>query len=266
MTNRPAPPVSAFIIAKDEEARLPRTLAALSWVDEVVVVDSGSTDRTVEIARAAGARVLHRDWTGFGPQKVFAEAACRNDWVLNVDADEVVAPELAREIAGLFTGGPPAPAAWRMRILTVYPGRARPRPLAADFNEVRFYHRAAAGYRDHPVHDRVAVRAGTAVRQFKAPVRHFTADGWAGFVDKENRHSSFLAANRSGRRGPLALRLFTEMPMTFLKYYILRRHITGGWRGFFFALSAAYARTLRIAKILEMRTTGERGRNGGEGE
>ena len=252
-------PISAMIVTKNEEARLPRTLAALSWVDEILVVDSGSTDRTVAIAEAAGARVLHREWTGFGPQKVFAEQACRHDWVLNVDADEVVAPELAREIQALFTGGGPAPAVWRLRILTVYPGAPGPRPLANDFNEIRFYHRAVAGYRDHPVHDRVEVRGRAPTRRFRAPVWHYTVLGWAEFVEKENRHSSFLAAHQTGRRkSVLTLRVFAEMPVAFFKYYILRRHITGGWRGFFFALSAAYARTLRIAKMLEAADADER--------
>ena len=245
-------PISAFLITLNEEARLPRTLAALDWVDEIVVVDSGSTDRTREIAKAAGARVLHRDWTGFGPQKVFAEQACRHDWVLNVDADEVVTPDLAAEIQALFANKPPEPAAMRMRILTVYPGAERPRPLADDFNELRFYHRSIAGYRDHPVYDRVETRSGARIGQLKAPVWHYTVLGWAEFVDKENRHSSFLAASQQKRgRAGLALRVYTEMPWTFVKFYLLRRHITGGWRGFFFALSAAYARTLRIAKMLE---------------
>ncbi|MEM8793769.1 MAG: glycosyltransferase family 2 protein [Pseudomonadota bacterium] len=251
-------PISAFIITRDEEQRLPRTLEALSWVDEIVVVDSGSTDRTVEIAEAAGARVLHRDWTGYGPQKVFAEAACRHDWVLNVDADEVVTPALAREISGLFASGLPSPGGWRMPILTVYPGAEGPRPFAADFNELRLYHRSIAGYRDHPVYDRVETAAGAQVSQLMQPVWHFTVLGWAEFVEKENRHSSFLASNQTHRRSGLGARIFVEMPWTFLKFYLLRRHITGGWRGFFFALTAAYARTLRIAKMLEAQNDPDR--------
>ncbi|MBY8978204.1 glycosyltransferase family 2 protein [Rhodobacteraceae bacterium NNCM2] len=244
-------PISAFIIVKDEERRLPATLAALGWVDEIVVVDSGSTDRTVAIAEAAGARVLYNEWAGYGPQKVFAEAACKHDWVLNVDADEVVTPELAAEIRAYIESGQGGPAAFRMRILTVYPGDSRPRPLADDFNEIRFYHRSVAGYRDHAVFDRVVPVEGCEVRQLSAPLWHFTLVDWAQFVDKENRHSTFLAENDRGGRRFLKLRLGVELPLTFLKFYFLRRHVTGGWKGFFFALSAAYARTLRLAKILE---------------
>ena len=240
-------PISVFIIARNEAARLPRTLAALGWADQIVLVDSGSTDETKEIAQAAGAEVHHRDWDGYGPQKVFAEGLCRNDWVLNVDADEVVTAALSAELQAL-TGG--APGAWRVRILNVYPGDDAPRPLANDYNVVRFYHRSVAGYRDHPLFDRVDVQGET--RQARAPIHHFPLTSLAHFVDKENRYSSYAAEQAAPRgRWKLLVRLPFEMPIAFLKFYFLRRHFTGGWKGFVFALSAAFARVLRIAKMLE---------------
>lgn len=238
-------PVSVFLITRDEAARLPRTLAALAWADQIVVVDSGSTDATLDIARAAGAEVTHRDWTGYGPQKVFAEAQCRHDWVLNVDADEVVTPALAAEIARAVAG---PPGAFRIRILNVYPGDTRPRPLADDYNVVRLYHRQVAGYRDHPLFDRVETRVRPG--QLRAPIHHFPLTSWAHFVDKENRYTSFQAEAARPRRW-LLLRLPFEFPLVFLKFYLLRRHVTGGWKGFMFALTAAFARSLRLAKLLE---------------
>ncbi|MEO1494974.1 MAG: glycosyltransferase family 2 protein [Pseudomonadota bacterium] len=242
-------PVSVFLITKNEEVRLPRTLAALGWADQIVVVDSGSSDRTVEIARAAGAEVHHRDWNGYGPQKVFAEGLCRNDWVLNVDADEVVTNALADEIAALIATSP-APGGYRVRILNVYPGDTAPRPLANDYNVVRFYHRKAGGYRDHPLFDRVELAAPE--WQLAAPLHHFPLISLAHFVEKENAYSSFTAATARVRpRWQLLVRLPFEMPLQFLKFYLLRRHVTGGWKGFMFALTAAFARTLRIAKMLE---------------
>ena len=239
--------VSVFLITCNEEARLPRTLQALGWADQVVVVDSGSTDRTLEIAREAGAEVHHRDWDGYGPQKVFAESLCDHDWVLNVDADEVVTPALAAELRALAERDP---GAFRVRILNVYPGDDAPRPFANDYNVVRFYHRSVAGYRDHPLFDRVEVQGET--RQARAPIHHFALTSIAHFVDKENRYSSFAADQAAPRaRWKLLVRLPFEMPISFLKFYFLRRHLTGGWKGFVFALSAAFARTLRVAKMLE---------------
>ena len=242
-------PLSVFIIARNEEARLGRTLAAVDWADQVVVVDSGSTDTTCDIARAAGAEVHHRDWTGYGPQKAFAETLCRHGWLLNLDADEVVTPGLAEEIRTLLAGDS-APGAYRVRILNVYPGRDGPRPLANDYNEIRLYHRTVARYRNHPLFDRV--QSDLPAGQLRAPVHHFPLLSWAHMVDKENAYSSFAAAAAEPRsRRALLLRLPLEMPAAFLRFYLLRRHVTGGWRGFMFALTAAFARTLRIAKMLD---------------
>ena len=241
--------LSVFIIARDEAARLGRTLAAIAWADQVVVVDSGSADATREIARAAGAELHERAWEGYGPQKAFAESLCRHDWRLNVDADEVVTPALAAEIRALLAGDP-APGAFRVRILNVYPGRDRPRPLANDYDEVRLYHRAVARYRAHPLFDRVETDLPPG--RLHAPVHHFPLLSWEHFVDKENRYSSFAAAAAGPRsRRALMWRLPFEMPFAFLRFYLLRRHVTGGWAGFMFALTAAFARTLRLAKMLE---------------
>lgn len=241
--------LSAFLIVKDEAARLPRTLAALEGLaDQVVVVDSGSSDATVEIARAAGAEVRFRAWTGYGPQKRFAEELCRHDWRLNVDADEVVTPALAAEIRALLAQEP-APAAYRLRILNLYPGDDRPRPFAADYEVVRLWHREAGRYRDHPLFDRVETFGP--VRRLRAPIHHFPFTGWGALVAKENAYTDFQAEAAGPKpRWLLRLRLVGELPATFLKVWLLRRHVFGGWKGFAFAGVIAFARWLRIVKLL----------------
>lgn len=253
--------ISVFLITRNEEARLGATLAALEGFEDIVVVDSGSTDRTIEIAEAAGARVFHRDWTGYGPQKVYAEGQCRNDWVLNIDADEVVPPALATELHEIVSSGRP-PGAWRVRILTVYPGASAPRPFANDYNVVRFYHRSVAGYRDHPLFDRVVPKGGQntgtvkkgSVQQLAAPIHHHSMISFSHFVEKENVYSDYVARTAPARSTPgLLIRLPFEMPISFLKFYLFRRHITGGWRGFVFAMVASFSRMMRIAKMLERR-------------
>ncbi len=245
-------PVSVFLIAKDEAARLPRTLAAVQGLaGEIVLVDSGSTDATCEIARAAGARVENRGWEGYGPQKAYAESLCRHDWVLNIDADEEVTPALAAEIRALFAGGAPAPGAYEIPILNLYPGEDRPRPFAADYLVVRLYHRGAGGYRAHPLFDRVSLAAGVRARRLRGALWHRPLLSWEGFVAKENRYTSFQAeAARPRARWLLLVRLWTELPVAFLKFYLLRRHVTGGWKGVAFSGVAAFARWLRIVKLL----------------
>lgn len=252
-------PLSVFIIARDEEARLARTLRPLRALsDDIVLVDSGSSDGTVAIAESFGARVLFRAWEGYGQQKRFAEEQCRHPWLLNVDADEVVTEALAAEIGALLSPAPPPPGAYNIPILTVYPGDERPRRFARDYNVVRLYHRAAGSYRPHPSHDRVELQ-GVRPRQMRGALWHYPIVSWHGFAEKLNGFSTFQAGLPSQHSDiSLKLRLLSEFPVNFLKSYFLRAHVTGGWKGFYFALNQAFMRTSRIAKMLEARETARR--------
>lgn len=254
-------PVSVFIVAKNEEARLGRVLAAVQpWAGEIVLVDSGSTDRTVEIAEQHGARVIHNAWGGYGPQKNFAEKQCRFDWLLNVDCDEVVTPGLAEEIQALFARRAPEQGAYLVRILNVYPGDTKPRPLANDYNVVRLYHKAAGTYSTHPIHDRVDLSPGIVPRQLQHPLYHYPYLSIQQLIDKNNRFSSFGAGHAGKRKTfPLKIRLFFEFPLNFVKSYFFRGHFLGGWKGFYFALCHAFMRTTRVAKMLEAATAARDG-------
>ncbi len=130
--------LSCFIISKNEADRIAQTIRSVaSWVDEVIVVDSESTDATVHVATTEGCRVITQPWLGFGPQKRFAEDQCRHPWVLNLDADEVVTPALREEIIAAFANGDPAEIAYAIPLDLVYPGEERPRPWARDHLYVR---------------------------------------------------------------------------------------------------------------------------------
>lgn len=248
-------PLSLFLITNNEEVRLGQVLeAAHGLSDDIVVVDSGSTDGTTAIAEDHGARVFHRDWTGYGAQKRYAEDQCEHDWLLNLDADEVLTPALRDEIKALFVTGDPTPDAYKIRILNLYPGDDKPRPFANDYNVVRLYHRSVGRYRDDPVYDRVVLCAGVEARQLGAPIHHYSITSWFHMVDKANRFTGHEIAKVAAKpRSELLIRLFTEMPLQFLRNYFLRGHIFGGWKGFVFALNTSFLRTLRIAKALEYR-------------
>jgi glycosyltransferase involved in cell wall biosynthesis len=133
-------PVSVFIIAKNEADRIGDTIKAVRHLtDDLVVVDSGSTDATRTVAAALGARVIENPWPGYGLQKRFGEEQCRHTWLLNLDADEVVPPDLATEIEALFARGEPEAQAYRIRIAEIFPGEAKPHPLAYALAPVRLY-------------------------------------------------------------------------------------------------------------------------------
>ncbi|HWU49506.1 MAG TPA: glycosyltransferase family 2 protein [Asticcacaulis sp.] len=241
--------LSFCIIAKNEADRILACLeAARGLSDDVVVIDSGSTDGTVECAKAAGARVVHHDWRGYGPQKRFAEDCARHDWILNLDADEYLSEALRDEIARLMAVGP-ALAGYRLRIMNVYPGKAAPR-LWADYNNyVRLYDRRVMRFRDSPVHDTVDAGAHP-VGQLRAPVIHHSARSYAHIRAKLDAYASLQARTLKKPDWALWLRVPLEYPLTFLKFFIMRRHFTGGLDGVISAHLAAEARFFRLFKMM----------------
>ncbi len=246
-------PISVFIIALDEADRIARTIESVrDWVDEVIVIDSGSTDDTVKIAESLGARVEFREWTGYGPQKVFGETLCRNDWLLNLDADEVITPALRDETAALFAGATPPAPLYRIKVTTVYPHHAAPRFLAECKNIIRLYDRRVAGFPDHPTWDAITPPPGASVGQLRAPCLHYTWRGVGHYMEKINSYTSMQAEHQPLKPfWLLVLQLVLGIPLDFLKAYLLRRHITGGSFGFIVSGMFAVSRFLKTAKMIE---------------
>jgi glycosyltransferase involved in cell wall biosynthesis len=247
--------LSVIIITKNEDDRIGNCLKAVEGLaDEVVVVDSGSTDKTIDIARAMGAKVVHNDWVGYGPQKRFSEDCATNDWVLNLDADEVVTPELKAEILTLLSGQP-AINAYRMKIRNVYPGQSKPR-LWADYNHyVRLYNRKVVRFRESLVHDTVDTR-DEKVGELKAPVIHFSARSFEHIRKKLDAYTGLQAKALKKPLWVIGLRLPFEYPLVFIRYFIFRRHFTGGWQGLFSAHLAAEARVNRLIKLAKAKHVG----------
>jgi glycosyltransferase involved in cell wall biosynthesis len=244
--------LSCFIIAKNEADRIVRTIRAVKdWVDEIVVIDSGSTDGTQALAEAEGARVIFNTWPGFGQQKRFGETQCRNDWLINLDADEVVSPGLAGEIQTLFAGGEPTLAAYALPINDVYPGQTKPRLWANDYVQPRLYDRRRVRFKDSPIHDSLDV-AGMKVGALKGDVHHFSARSFDDQLAKAIERGRYFADHAKAKSaGMLRLRLLFEFPAAFIRYYVLRRHFTGGLMGFQSSMIGATSRFARIARMLE---------------
>ncbi len=249
-------PLSVYYITLNEEERLPESLEKVkSWADEIVVVDSGSTDRTCKIAEAAGARVVHRDWEGFAVQKSYAESLCRNEWVLNLDADEVLSRKLVESIKARFSSPIQSDIAgfsFRWVVKPPLPGH----PFRHDKTHVlmRLYHKKRAGFASekHSIHDRPEPHAGKVVR-IKGDVYHMTLISLEQLEKKYCKMSSDQALHlvAKGRRIS-TLRLFTEFPLKFLRYYFLHRQILNGWFGFSVAITAANRNFMRLAKAREL--------------
>ncbi len=249
------PPLSIFIIALNEADRIGHTItAARSLSDDIVVVDSGSTDGTQAVAEALGARVIFNPWPGYGRQKRFAEDQCRHDWLLNLDADEVLPPDLAAEIGALFQTGMPPADAYKTRIAEIFPGEKAPHRFAYALAPVRLYRKSKGRYSLSPVHDRVDLEPDARVGKLKGTIHHFSVRSLGEQMEKLNAYSDAQADDLDARGETISVfRLLAEFPANFIKAYIGRRHALRGLYGFMTAMNFAFYRYLRAAKHWERR-------------
>jgi glycosyltransferase involved in cell wall biosynthesis len=252
---QPLQDFSVFIITRNEADRIGRTIEAIRALsDDIVVVDSGSTDGTQDIAKMAGARVIHNDWPGYGPQKRFAEDQCRHRWLLNIDADEIVPPNLATEIRTAMQQERDAFDGLEIPIAEMFPGEQAPHQFAYKLNPVRIYHRERGRYVMSIVHDRVAFDQQPRLRRLKHVIHHISVRSIGDQIDKLNTYSSMQAKDMAMRGAPVSSwRMFTEFPAAFFKAYIMRRHFLRGRYGFMTSMNFAFYRWLRVAKDVERR-------------
>lgn len=246
------PPITCYIRAKNENRVIERVIrAAFQAVDEVVVIDSGSTDGTIEIAHAAGARVIKAEWFGGGKQKRLGEDAARNNWLLDLDADEIVTPELAAEIRAVFANGEPPFPIYETLMATI-PPVGKPWMTFNLVDRRKLYDRRVVRQPDHANWDQFKTPAGVRVGKLKSPLLHYSFRDLAQLEDKFNRNSSGRA--RDTKLRPfwiVALRVALAKPLYFFNIYVRRGLWRGGWYGFACAQVSAHGRWLKDAKMLE---------------
>ena len=251
---RPKIPVSVFVIAVDEGDRIARTIESVrDWADEVIVIDSGSKDDTVQVSTSAGARVIYNAWPGYGEQKRFGEDQCRNDWLLNIDADEVISAALANEICALFATGLPVDSGYTMDIVEILPWETMPGWFAHKVNAIRLYDRRCGRFDASTEHDSVHMHKGS-VGMLHHIVEHRSSRGFTHSIAKINRYSTMQADNmlaRNARPILLGLRIVLEFPIGFFKAYILRGYFLKGFYGFINSVNYGFSRFARLIKYWE---------------
>jgi glycosyltransferase involved in cell wall biosynthesis len=253
MTNK-NPPISAYIRTRNEQRMISDVVAAaLGVADEVVVVDSGSTDGTLSLARAAGARVIHQAWLGNGKQKRFAEEQCRHDWLLDLDADEIVTPELATEIRALFAAGEPTPKIYRTPV-AIAPPMGKPWVGFGGVIRNKLYDRRAIRAPDHAAWDQFGIPSAMETGALRSPILHYAFADTAHLLNKLNRNSSARARELPPKVMPfLILRIFFGLPFYVAKRYILDGLFRGGVYGFAFSMMSGFGRWMRDVKMYERR-------------
>ncbi len=245
-------PLSAVLITRNAANVLDLCLESLAFADEIVVVDSASTDRTQEIATARGARVVQKEWLGFGRQKQFAVEQAKHDWVLCLDADERVTPQLAASIRAAIAA--PVSPVYRMprrnRFLDRWLAHGEGYP---DWSP-RLFNRQSARWSDDLVHEKVlyAVTPGT----LAGDLLHDSSDDLSTYLDRQNRYTT-LAARQAYEQGRSAgvFQLFFSPLVRFIKFYLLRLGFLDGVPGLLHISIGCMNSYLKYAKLIELRRT-----------
>jgi glycosyltransferase involved in cell wall biosynthesis len=244
------PKVSVTVITRNEASDIGPALKSVAWADEIVVVDAMSSDATVATARQYTDKVVMREWPGYVAQKNFATSLARNDWILSLDADERVTPELAAEIGELLAGSPPH-AGYRMPRVTWHLGRwIRTTDWYPDY-QLRLYDRRTAEWTGRLVHESVTVRGSTG--RLRGELHHFAYRDIAEHLETIDRYTTYAAQGlrEDGRRTGL-VQLAGHPPLAFLRNYLLRGGIRDGIPGLIVSAMNAYYVFLKFAKLWEL--------------
>ena len=248
-------PLSLVIITRDAAHELGACLASAAFAAETIVVDSGSSDDTAALAARTGARVIEHAWEGFGPQKNFAVGAAAHDWVLCLDADERVTPELAKAIRAVFAGGTPMTHAFafarRNRFLGRWLAHGEGYP---DWN-LRLFDRRHARWSADPVHEKVV--ADGPVARLRGDLLHASAESIDAYIAKQNRYTTVQAAamHARGERAS-TVQLVLSPAARFLRFYVLRLGFLDGAAGFAHIAIGAFASFLKYAKLRALNDAG----------
>ncbi|HYZ85492.1 MAG TPA: glycosyltransferase family 2 protein [Bryobacteraceae bacterium] len=242
--------LSATIITQDEERNIARAMESLRCCDEIVVVDSGSTDRTPELAAKLGARVIDSPWGGYARQKNFAAEHARYDWVLSIDADEALSEALEAEIWQIKKNGPRHDA-YTMPRLAQYLGRWILHSGWYPDRKVRLYHRERARWVGQYVHESVQVD-GT-IGHLESDLLHFTCDSLSEHLKTLDRYTTLAAEQLVSQNAHNGWTKLVCDPMwTFLRTYFLQQGYRDGLEGLTIAQMAAFYNFLKHAKARMM--------------
>lgn len=242
-------PLSATLITLNAASQLAQTLASLHFCDDIVVVDSGSTDDTLAIAQAHGARVIQQPWLGFGPQKQFAVTSAQHDWVLCVDADERVSEALRASIQAELRA--PQHAAYRFPRCNRFLGRYLRHGEGYPDLSLRLFDRRQARWSPDVVHEKVL--SSGSIGLLAGDLLHDSAETLEAYLAKQNRYTSLAAqqAVAAGKRASVAQMLLSPLAR-FIKFYVVRRGFLDGLPGLIHILIGCMNSFSKHAKITEL--------------
>ena len=249
-------PISIFIITKNEEDRIANVIKkALTLTDDILVIDSGSSDDTIKIVEDLGAKTLFNEWQGYGQQKIFGENKCKNKWILNIDADEEITEELVTEIKEIFQNNKHQNyIGFKIKIVNKFFGETKPKKLAYYYNQLRLYNLNHAGFKNSSIHDSVIIKEGSSgeIGQLKNIIEHKSFKSVSHWIDKINFYSELQSLDSFKKnKYPTHLKIILTVIISFLKAYLVRRYFIYGFSGVYYSAIFSFSRFLKLIKIRE---------------
>jgi glycosyltransferase involved in cell wall biosynthesis len=242
--------ISLVTITFNEQDNIERCIKSVPWCDDIVVVDSKSTDRTPQIAKDLGARVFVEEWRGYGPQKNRATSLAKNDWVIFLDADEALSPELASEIKSLYQTKSLDCDAYEFPRLSIHMKREIRHGGWFPDRQKRFFNRTRCQWTDVNIHEELqAQKVGRlAPHMFHWPFKNLSHQ-----IQKNNHYSTLQAVqlHHEGKRFS-CLKFWLKPVSKFIECYFLKRGFLDGMPGLIVAIGAAYSVHLKWAKLWEI--------------
>ena len=240
--------VSVYIICKNEEKHIKRVLESVKEFTEIIIVDSGSIDNTLEIAKNYTDNIYHQEWMGFAKQKEYARSLCSNEWVLNLDADEELTIELKNEIISTINEN--KVDGLNIKISSLYLGKFNSEK--SKFNRrIRFFRKDLGYYPDKLVHESIIVNGK--IKKAKGFIYDYGTIDLKTHLDKINAYSSLRAEEKFEKNKKSSLfKLLFVFPLAFFKSYIIKRSFLNGTRGFIAAMNNSFYAYLKEAKLYEL--------------
>ena len=244
--------VSAVIITYNEEAIISKTLSQLSWCNEIIIIDSGSTDQTVQICKEYGCSVYYRPFNGFGEQKKYGVSKAQYDWILCIDADEILTDTLIEEIQSELNDKEILPCAFQMPLNLVFMNKVFKYGKELNCTRIRLFNKKWGNWDGAVVHEKVVVNGN--VKQLKGKILHYSYSSYSEFLKKIDLYSALGAKkllNKKSRKSKLVMIL--GIPFNFFKYYFIDRNFLNGFQGFTWSVLNSLYHFIKYLKLQELR-------------
>ncbi len=242
--------VSAVIITYNSAETIDATLKALSWCNEIIVVDSGSTDNTKEICSEYTDKFFYHQFEGYGPQKQYASSLSENDWILSIDSDEVLSEGLQKELKTIFSQDSIHYSGFKIPITFVFMGKVFKYGQESHGSCLRVFNRRSGGFDNALVHEKIHLEGK--VKTLKNPAYHYSHRDIAHYLSKLNSYTSYSAETACRRNKTCSkILIILKLPATFFIKYFIRLNILNGFEGFVWSVNSSYYSFIKHLKFYE---------------